>query len=434
MVTFMRGAHLREDDLGKRILAEGSTVSNDTRQTHMNNNDLIVGTTGSGKTRNYVKPNLLQMDESVIVTDTKGSLVREVGPVLARHGYEVVHLDLTNPGASAARGWGYNPLDYIHRDKVTNRINEQDVMSITCALCPIESQKDPFWDECARIYISMLIGLALETSVASSCTLATITKLIGAKDLDEAISNLERKHPSSFAARRYHLYQLVAPAQKTDASVKITVASKLDQFVTEGLQRMYTAPRRIDFRDLGLRRMALFLTVSDTDHAMDALVTLLYAQALHGLCDYADDCCRGSALPVPVRLYLDDFATNCCIPDFDKIISVIRSRNIAVSVVLQSLTQLETLYGRAQADTIVNGCDHVIYLGGRDLQSARYVAEVANRTVSTVLALPRDQEYLLETGQPARLLPKYHLEEHPLYWELGEDSRDGDWTHRLDRA
>lgn len=404
---------------GERILAAGETVSNDTWLTHLNNNDLVVGTTGSGKTRNYVKPNLLQMNESVIVTDTKGSLVREVGPVLARHGYEVLHLDFTDPGATGTAG--YNPLDFI-RHNADGRPDEQDVMTLASALCPIESEKEPFWDQAAKLYVSALIAYVMEAAQPQDRTLASVATLLAmdAYTLGQVFKQRAKVDKGSIAVRRFNLYLTVAASDRTRASVNFTAAEKFDRLVSEGLVKMYRAPRRVDFRLLGQRKTALFLTVSDTDRSMDPLVTLLYTQALHTLCDYADDCCTGASLTIPVRLYLDDFATNCKIPDFDKLISVIRSRNIAVSVVLQSLTQLESLYGKPSADTIVNGCDHMVYLGGRDLQTAEYVSEMANRPKSTVLAMPLGSEYLIVTGAPARLVTKYRLEDHPRYAELGE--------------
>lgn len=401
-----------------RILGTGVTVSNDTRATHMNNNDNVVGPTGSGKTRGYVIPNLLQMNESVIVTDTKGTLVREVGPVFERHGYEVCHIDFTDLEGSI--GVGYNPLDYIRRDPRTGAINEQDVMTLVATICPIECLKDPFWDYTSRLLLDATTGLVVESGDDDNRNLNTVAQLASVENLNPAFEALAKYNPKSFAVKKYNMYKVVAPSEKTATSVRITVMSKLEALVSQGTERLYSAPKRIDFKQLGQKPMALFLTVSDTDHSLDRLVTLLYAQAIHALCDYADDCCPGGALPVPVRLYLDDFATNCVIPDFDKIISVIRSRNIAVSVVLQSITQLDALYGSAAAQTIVNGCDHMVYLGGRDLQSARYVAEMANKPVSTILAMPLGYEYLLQTGSPAIMVPKYRPESHPLYHELGE--------------
>lgn len=405
---------------GERILAQGHTVSNDTWLTHMNNNDLIVGTTGSGKTRNYVKPNLLQMNESFIVTDTKGALIREVGPTLERHGYEVIHLDFTEVGQDITLG--YNPLDYIRRTPLGN-INEQDVMRVANAICPIEENKEPFWDRAACMCLAAIVGYVMEAVPEEERTLSSVARLVGyfgSECFDGLFADYESRAPHSFAVRKFKSFKNMKNADRMTASIAGIMAEKVDPLSFEGADRLYTASKRIDFRKLGTRRIALFLTVSDTDHSLDRLVGLLYSQALNQLINFADDDCPCGALPVPVRLYLDDFATNCKIEEFDKIISVIRSRNISVSVVLQSLTQLDGLYGAANAKTIVNGCDHMVYLGGRDLASAEYVSQMADVSKNTVLSLPLGRAYLVETGRKARLVTKYRLEDHPLYAELGE--------------
>ena len=428
------------DNLGCRIFAQGAAVSNDTWTTHLNNNDLVVGPTGSGKTRNYVKPNLLQCNESVIVTDTKGNLVREVGPVLAAHGYRVLHIDFTDMGAS----FGYNPLDFIREDERTGRINDQDVNTVARALCPVENSKEPFWDYAAQMYLSALVSFVVERLPEYQQTLTSVGEMVGQianGRVDALMQQLQKDDPESRALKKYRMFCSMATAEKMNASIIGIMAEKLDALLFDGADSMYKKRDRIDFRTLGVEKTALFLTVSDTDRSMDRLVNLFYTQALQTLCDFADDDCPRSALPTPVRLYLDDFATNCVIPDFDKIISVIRSRNISVSVVLQSLTQLESMYGKARADTIVNGCDHLLYLGGRDLQTAGYISCMADVPRSRVLGMPLDRAYLVETGSEAHLVRKYRLEEHPRYQELPEvtgwiwelenelDSQAGGWAN-----
>lgn len=169
-----------------------------------------------------------------------------------------------------------------------------------------------------------------------------------------------------------------------------------------------------DFRSLGRRKIALFINVSDTDRSNDKLLNLLYSQALHELCDSAD-CSPDGRLKVPVRFIMDDFAANAVIPDFDKVISVIRSREIYVSLILQSLSQLDSMYGKDRAMTIINNCDSCLYLGGQDVETARYIAVKANKTADTI---PIDAALLFVRGQKPQQVTKYSLEEDPLYLEL----------------
>lgn len=155
-----------------RILADNETASNNTWTTGLNNNDLVIGSTGAGKTRNYVKPNLLQENESFIVTDTKGLLVKEVGPSLQRDGYRIIHIDFTDPGSS----YGYNPLDFIRFDAKTHKYREQDILKISEALCPVEDFNQPFWDHAARMYVEALIGYVLDCLPDEEHTLEYVLK------------------------------------------------------------------------------------------------------------------------------------------------------------------------------------------------------------------------------------------------------------------
>ena len=414
---------------GERILAQDRLVPNNTWVSRLNNNDLIIGSTGSGKTRYYVKPNLLQMNESVIVTDTKGSLRSEVGPVLAANGYRVLSLDFTDMSA----GIGYNPLDFVRIDPATGYPSERDIMRIATMLCPIETSKDPFWDYAARTYVAMLIGYVLEFLPKREQTLTTVVELIGGlqpqgKDYplgttSALLDRVDQAHPHSFSARKWRSIRQNATAEKMHASILGIVSEKLDSLTFDDTAAMFSKRDRIDFVGLGKRKTALFLTVSDVDRSMDRIVTLLYTQALQQLCEYADKKCKYHALYVPVRLYLDDFATNCAIPDFDKIISVIRSRNISVSVVLQSITQLDTIYGHAQAMTIVNGCDHLLYLGGQDIETAKFIGLKAGKTVDTILQQDLGTVWLFERGKRGEVVELYDLKRHRRYRELPEAVR-----------
>ena len=401
---------------GYRILAEGQTVSNDTWATGLNNNDVIIGPSGAGKTRGYAIPNILQCTGSMIITDPKGSLRQEVGPVLERSGCKVLELDLADCLASP---WGYNPLDFVRYDRQRDAFREQDIMTIAACLVPLSSH-EPFWDMAARMLLEALIGYALECLPDEEHDLYTVSRLLremGNPCFDKLFAELEQIAPDSFAVRRYKMVHLSKNADKMFSSTQGILAANLSPYSFDGARVLFQNPRKIDFPDLGREKTALFLTVSDTDRALDGLANLFYTQALQSLCAAADKN-PGHRLAVPVRLVLDDFGANACIPDFDKIISVIRSREISVSIILQSLSQLTALYGDARAKTIMNGCDNFLYLGGQDVETAAFVSKKANRPVSDVLAMPLDGAWLFTRGTAPRQVRKFKLESHPRYREL----------------
>ena len=408
-----------------RILARDVTASNDTWATGINNNDLLVGPSGGGKTRGYVIPNILHAQDSLIVTDTKGNLCRLYGDSLAKRGYTVMHLDFRDV---AATPWGYNPLDYIRecRDAAANRegdyYNEQDVKKVAQAICPCQNAEDPFWDMASQMYLEAILLYILNLLPEEQhdlCEAYTFLTRMGTAELKSMIEEEQITHPKSAFARKIGMIRQNERADRMDASIRGILAQHLDVVAHSGVRRMFRMKNQVDMGAFLRGKTALFLSVSDSDRSQDALVNLFYTQALQYLMDAADRQ-PDSRLPIPVRFILDDFSTNTLIPDFDKIISVIRSREIYVSLIVQSLSQLEGLYGRARAQTIINNCDHCLYLGGTDIETARYFAEKLNRQVSTVLSLPLDSMYLFTRGRGPRQTQKYDLERDDAYLRMKE--------------
>lgn len=402
-----------------RILSKAHTISNDTWQTGLNNNDLIIGPSGAGKTRGYVLPNILQCSESLVVADTKGSLIRQSGGILARDGYKVYEIRLTDCLSSPC---GYNPLDCIRYDSAKDRFNEQDIMAVAAALAPVESDKDPFWDYAARTVLESLVAYVMECLPEHERTLSSVVALcgeMGSPSFERLFMELGEVSPDSFAVSRYRLYKGMAAAEKMYASVQGVLAEKLSPMAFEGAKALFSNPHKPRLESLGQEKSAVFLTISDTDRSLDRLSGLFYAQALQALIASADQS-PAHCLDVPVRFVLDDFAANVCIPDFDKAVSVIRSRGISASIILQSISQLESMYGHARALTIMNNCDHLLYLGGQDVETARHIAVKANKSVNTILDMPLDRAWLFARGQAPRLTRKYGLESHRLYHLLPE--------------
>ena len=407
----------------RRILAKDVFVSNDTWVTGINNNDLLVGPAGAGKTRGYVAPNILHTQDSLIVADTKGNLCRLYGEHLRKRGYTVMHLDFTDV---ASTPWGYNPLAYIRkcRDSEANKAgdyySEQDIKKIAQAICPCLNSKEPFWDQAAQMYLEAILLFVMNLLPPWQHNLYeayTFLSRMGTMDLENIVEEECTAHPDSAFARKMSLIRQNERADKMDASIKGILAQHLDVVTYSGVKRMFRMKEQVDLGAFLRGKTALFLSVSDSDRSQDALINLFYTQALQYLMAAADRQ-PDSRLPIPVRFILDDFSTNTVIPDFDKIISVIRSREIYVSVIIQSLSQLEGLYDCARAQTIINNCDHCLYLGGTDSQTAEYFARKFNCQVSTVLNMPLDTLFIFERGSVPKKARKYELDSDTAYRSL----------------
>lgn len=419
---------------GYRYLGEGVKVSNDTRVTFLNNNDLIVGNSGSSKTGSVVYPQLKSLkDSSLIVADTKGQLAKMSKDELEAKGYDVKTLDFVNPENSCR----YNPLDYIRQD-FDGEYKEQDIAKLAACLVPLNVAKnDSFWPTSARIIIEFAISFTLMALKDDQHNMATVSKVATAVCSESADKdNFEgwiHMHTSTLPAKRYMQIQGMKAADKTFSCIQAFVTNALRIFDYKEYQRIFDpyydrsnpfkpAMQDVNIASLGKKPSVLFLNISDTDHSMDDVVNLFYAQALQTLVAEADASPHGR-LAMPVRIIMDDFASSALIPDFDKIISVVRSRDIWLTLCIQSLTQLESLYSHEQAITIMNNCDHIVYLGGNDLDSANFIGTRAMRTPESVLTMDRTKEYILESGKPIALVNKI-----PSYSFVDEDEDDCEMT------
>ena len=386
-----------------RFLAENIYVSNDTWTTGLNNNDLIIGTSGTGKTGGYVIPNLQNISGSIVVADTKRRLCNMFRKELEEKGYDVYTLDFVDPLNSC----GYNPFDGIRRYP-DGTYREQDVLTLANTLMPTLDSREPFWDKAAAGYIAFLIAYCLEAVVPEEQNMVSLCKLHQTfiKPGGE-LSFMEwaEKNPDSFASKKYHQIQSAIIADKTWSCITEFANCALEPYGFKEIHHILKSENPFDIRSLGKKKTVLFLNISDTDRAFDTLVNVFYTQALHLLCTLADSNSDGR-LEVPVRLILDDFASNTVIPDFDKIISVIRSREISVSIILQSLTQLETLYAPPVAATIINNCDHILYLGAQDIPTATYIGQRLGKLPESVLAMPRNLAVLVTGGEMGKVVKK----------------------------
>ena len=420
-----------------RILGRNMRISEDSRMTGLNNNTLVTGISGCGKTGSYVMPNLFSTNGSIVVVDTKGLLYRDYARALKRRGYKVILMDFVHPENSAP----FNPLDTIGRYKKkcmkvvypgirdeygevileaekaeaeVERYRQQDLQRIAALMQPVNKcEKDPFWPEASRIVLTSLMAYVLEVLPRKDQHFGSVSRLFrqmcqevsqgGFKDVS-FFSELEETDPESFAVKRYRMYAPVFPADRTWASISQFINIALQVFDYEESREMFCR-QGIDLAACGREKTALFVNVSDTDRSMDSIVNIFYTQLFQVLCREADANADGR-LKVPVHIMLDDFAANVYIPDFDKIVSVIRSRDISVSIMLQSISQLKGLYSEGQASTIINNCDNMVYMGGQDVETARFFADKAGRLPENILQLDLKHEWLFTRGRAAQLLEK----------------------------
>lgn len=386
-----------------RILAQGVTVPNDTKVTGLNNNDLIIGSSGSGKTGGYVIPNLQCIDGSVVVSDSKGQLKKMFADELREKGYEVYTIDFVDPMNSC----GYNPLKGIQRYS-NGKYREQDILTLANNIVPKLHAREPFWEEAAAGYVAFLISFCLETLPPEEQNLTTVCELHNRfirPGGDLSFIKWVDKNPDTFAAKKYFQFRSTMAADRTWACILEFANRALDPFAFEEAKYIFSNPNSFDISMLGKQKTVLFLNVSDTDRTFDRLVNVFHTQALQILCSEADKNPDGR-LKVPVRLIMDDFASGTRIPDFDKIISVIRSREISVSLILQSISQLEAMYTKAEATTIINNCDHMLYLGSQDIDTATFIGTRAFKSPDQILCTDRKNAILITNGEKARIVPK----------------------------
>lgn len=343
-----------------------------------NKNILVIGGSGSGKTRFFAKPSLLQCHSSYVVTDPKGTILNEVGKLLERKKYRIKCLNLIN----FKKSMKYNPLAYIR--------SEKDILKLVNALIMNtkgegEKSSEDFWVKAERLYYSALIGYIWYEAPEEERNFITLLDLINASEareddeeyqspVDILFQQLEEKEPDHFAVKQYRKFKMAAG--KTLKSILISCGARLAPFdIKELRDLMETDEMKLD--TLGDSKAALFVIISDTDTTFNFVAALMYSQLFNLLCDKADDF-YGGRLPVHVRLILDEFANIGQIPSFDKLIATIRSREISASIILQSQSQLKTIYKDA-ADTIVGNCDSTLFLGGKEKSTLKEISELLGK-------------------------------------------------------
>lgn len=432
-----------------KILTQNVRISYDGQKHRRNVLTLVCGGSGAGKTRFFAKPNLFQCNTSFVVLDPKGELTRDTGNLLKSHGYDVRVLDLINMDQSFC----YNPFAYLKTDNDVQRL----VTNLFKATTPKGSQSnDPFWDTAASMLLMALIFYLKYEAPEEEQNFPMVMEMMRYGEvhedddfyqspLDELFRRLEMRDPNHIAVKYYKDYH--SGSAKTLKSIQITLASRLEKFNLETVNKL-TITDELDLSSIGEKKVALFAIIPDNDTSFNFLVSMLYTQLFQQLFWLADHKYHGR-LPIHVHFLMDEFANVSLPDDFDKILSVMRSREVSVSIILQNLAQLKALFEK-QWESIVGNCDEFLYLGGNEQSTHKYVSELLGKaTIDTntygkstghsgnystnyqntgrdlmtpdeVRMLDNDKAILFIRGERPILDKKYDITKHPNYKESAD--------------
>ena len=366
-----------------KLMTQNVCIGLNAKKHRRNLNTLVCGGSGAGKTRFFCKPNLMQCNTSFVILDPKGEILRDTGNLLKEKGYEIKVLDLI----TMEKSYCYNPFVYLNNDNDVQKLATNLFKSTT----PKGSQtNDPFWDTSASMLLSALIFYLHYEAPEDEQNFAMVMEMLRAASiedeedprpspLDELFSELELSNPEHIALKYYRSYH--SGSAKTLKSIQITLAARLEKFNLESLASL-TLTDEMELPSLGEKKVALFALIPDNDTSFNFLVSILYTQLFQQLFYAADHIHKGS-LPVPVHFLMDEFANVSLPDDFDKILSVMRSRGVSVSIILQNLAQLKALFEK-QWESIVGNCDEFLYLGGNEQSTHKYVSELLGKeTIDT---------------------------------------------------
>lgn len=408
-------------------LAEGVVYPADFAVTGLNLNEVVVGPTGCGKSVSNAYSRLLHTTESsVVVPVSKRALLYKFTKMFRRRGYRVQILDFADPGRSNI---GYDPLDYIHSDAdvihlARNIIGNDPSQSRTGGV-------DPYWNDSATSVHAAEIALTrLKAADAGrKPSYAEVIRLHRSMivsrnpnqtetNLDMRFDNAERRHPGNQASELWKTVRGLAP--KTASCIFSIVNSALDKVFTDEILRMTEKARRVDFAEMGKQKTALFIVTSPMVRTLQNWVNVMYADMFRTLFETAEKA-EDSRLRIPVHIICDDFACGSRIQDFEDYISIFRAAGISVTMLLQSETQLSSMYGEAAATTIINNCDTYVYMGGMDIGTCRNISQRMNRPLYKVMTMPLEQVVVFRRGSEPVISTRYRTLEDPVYLKLTAD-------------
>ena len=404
-------------------LADGYVFPADFEKTGVNLNEMVVGGTGSGKTMSVGYPRLVHTtDSSVVVPISKGAIKNEFTQMFLDRGYEVVDLDFTHPEKGKT---GYDPLRYIKTD--------EDIIKLATAFVGEEMSRkrdgtqDPYWNMSTISVLAAEIGLAIfeKSLMGRHATMADVVALhrsLGLKDdgdvvttnLDGRFAMMGKNKPGSQAPELWKTF--TGLSVRTASCIYSMVNNSIDKVFTAGILEIVKKPEKIDFEELGKKKIALFVTCSPVNKAVIKFVNVMYSDLFSSLFNLSES--LGSRLPVPVHVICDDFACGCRIEGFEEYISIFRAAGISVTLLLQSESQLDAIYGEYGSATIINNCDTYVYMGGMDIATCRSVSERLDKPLHRVLNMPTGQVIVFRRGREPYVAKRYQILNDPVYREL----------------
>lgn len=403
----------------KMVLGKDVIFTTDTRKTMINNNVLVVAASGAGKTFSVVEPNLLMTNNSsLIISDPKGGLVKKYKKNFANKGYKVKELDFIDWKGDC----GYDPLDYVKTEQDALRLANLLVYS-EIQMTNVSGPNDPYWNQMAEICLSAII-MAVMDNVDDKRSFNTVIDMIsmlqrnddGSTSLDGIFRNIYHRKGNCMAVRQWKKLSVLGNVEKTFSCVVSSLGATIGRFESSSLRSMIARSERIKFEEIAEEKTAVFIKCSDTDSSIYTFLNIFYAQIIDVLCKYADRRPDGKC-KVPVRIILDDFATNVTIHDMPSIISTVRSREISLMLIVQSESQLEKIYGQ-DCNTIICNCDTYCFLGSQDLKTARSISERLDLPVTDILYMSIGKEYVFRRGSRPIECERFDIQELQEYKEL----------------
>lgn len=408
--------------MDKVILGENCIYSTDCAVTGLNNNVVVCGTSGCGKTMSITEPRLLEtFDTNLIVTVTKRRIVQKYKQMFLQRGYRVWDLNFVHPMKGTL---GYDPLCFMK--------GYRDIPFLAESLVKAGSKKenvnvDPYWDKAATSLLSAEIAYTMMRK--EHATFADVLKMHDGLKFEEGNSQirtsydkqfeqLERQAPDCFAVSCWKSFKLLPV--RTASCVFGTLNTTIDTIFSPELRKLMAMKEKVDFREFSKEKTVLFITSSPVNPGLNSFINIFYAQAFKELFEYAEERPAGT-LPIPTHVICDDFATGGRILNFPEYISIFREKQLSVTLLLQSESQLESMYGSNDAVTIINNCDTYIYMGGMDLKTAQNVSLRLNQPLEDVLYLPVGQMALFRRGQHPVLTERYQITKNKLYQEITEE-------------
>lgn len=404
------------------ILAENCIYSTDPEITQLNNNVLVCGPAGCGKTVSIAEPRLIETTESsLVVTLTKRRLVNKYIPVFEKRGYNVWDLNFADPEKSTV---SYDPIKYIK--------SHQDIVFLAEALIdsgmdPSSVKKDPFWDRAATSLVSAIIAyVMMKNDKATMCDVVAMFKEFNFQTdgnsyttgLDARFERLESKNPHCFAVTAWNSFRKLP--ERTAGCVYGSANVAFDKIFTPQLMKMFRNENSVDFEKIANEKTVLFVTTSPVNPSLNIFVNIFYSQVFKSLFEYAESREDG-VLPVPVHVLCDDFATGSRVRNFAEYISIFREKRISATLLLQSESQLEAMYGTGNATTIINNCDTYCFFGAIDLQTARNISYRLNEPIDNVLYMPIGDVVVFRRGQRPVKTKRYNLYADEKYQKITED-------------